>query len=673
MAAGQAALPVSDNGSERKLLRFELNVVDTVQTMSSGAAMRRRFRKGFMPLLLLAAAAMLAGPALAQVAVPKYQSPLDAPAQPETPTLPAPEAITPDASVVEYPVARVNDQIIDSSDYLRALQQLKDDAQRGNASPADVEQGQKDLLRDLIDQQLLLSRGKELEINGDSELIRELDDIRKSNHFDTMEDLEKAVRQQGLSYEDFKSNIKNKVVTQEVVREEVGRKLALTSKQEQAYYEAHKQDFTQPEQEQLSEILIPTPDDATDAQIAQAKAKADMVSAKLKAGDKFDDLAKQYSGGPTADQGGALGEPFKRGEGKLAQVIEDQVFALNTGDVTPPIRTRQGFILLKVTEHTQAGVQPLSAIEPQVQQAIYEESIKPALRTYLTGLRDSAFIEIQPGFVDTGASPKQVKALFAASTPLTVKKKEAKKARLEQGRKAAAKPQPSVASVSSAGAHTPSATVVAVGKKPKKIRREKIRFGQAPPESLPSAPEETATVGSDQGAGATPSTLPAPGAGLATTSQASLISSDSDDDPLAPKVVSHGKTRYSDRAPTEAKAKAAVKAAKIQQKAAATPDPLTAEEKTTQATQRSALGLGQDTATKKKKTKVKGAPKERIQDKAPAPPAPKPDATPIPPRSVRQNGEPAVTPAPDPSTLPTITPADTQPSAPANPAPAPPQ
>ncbi len=168
-------------------------------------------------------------------------------------------------------IARVNDQIIDNSDYQRAQQQMLEDTQRSNASPAEVAQQQKDLLRDLIDQQLLISRGKELDINADSELIRELDDIRKKNHLDSMEELEKAVRQQGLSYEDFKANIKNRIITQEVVRDEVGRKLALTQKQEQAYYDAHKQEFAQPEQERLSEILIPTPDNATDAQIAQAQ------------------------------------------------------------------------------------------------------------------------------------------------------------------------------------------------------------------------------------------------------------------------------------------------------------------------------------------------------------------------------------------------------------------
>ena len=129
---------------------------------------------------------------------------------------------------------------------------------------------------------------------------------------------------------------------------------------------------------------------------------------------------------------------------------------------------------------------------------------------------------------------------------------------------------------------------------------------------------------------------------------------------------------------------AAAKAAKVQQKVAAAPTPLTAEDKAKQQLQDSALGLNGDTAAKKKKKKDKNAPKERLQDQAPAPPAAKPEATPIPPKSVRDNGEPVVTPPPssapssDRTTLPPAnTPAggaavDMQPSTPANPTPTPP-
>jgi peptidyl-prolyl cis-trans isomerase SurA len=619
--------------------------------------------------------------ASAQVAVPKYQGPLAAPATRET--LPAPAPITPNGEVVEYPIVRVNDGIIDRGDYERAEQQLVEDAQRDHATPAELEQRKKDLLRDMIDKQLLLSRGKELDINADSELIRRLDDIRKQYHFDSMEALEKAIRESGISYEDYKATQRNDIITQEVIRDEVGRNLHLTAKMEQAYYDQHKQEFAQPESERLSEILIPTPDNPTDEQLAQAQAKADDVVAKLKAGAKFENLVKLYPDSPNPDKGGDLNADYKRGDGQLAKVLEDQTFVLKTGESTAPIRTREGFVIFKVTEHTPAGIPPLSAIDEQVQQTMFQEAMAPALRTYLTDLREKAYVDIAPGFVDTGASPKETKPVYAASTPPAAKKKT-KKGRLDQGRPgppaatsttpataaavtpSAASPAPVAASTAKQNSKPAKTENVAMNKKPRKVHREKIRYGQAPRNSLPVAPEETLVSGSDQGPGAA-NTLPPPGAAIASIDQSTTTS---DVDPLAPKA-SQGKTRFADRAPLEAKTKTAAKTLKTKQKAAATPPPLSAEEKAAQQVQNAPLGLSGDTATKKKPKKVKGAPKERIQEAPPTPPAPKPDATPNPPKSVRDNGEPAV--APPPSNLPPVTPpaTDTPSAAPANPAPAP--
>ena len=398
-----------------------------------------------------------------------------------------------------FPVARVNDQIIDNSDYERALEQLNEEAQQAGATPADIEESRKNLLRDLIDRQLLLSRGKELDIHPDSEVIRQLDEIRKKYHFNSMEELEKAVRESGTSYEDFKAKLANDLISSEVVRDEVGRKLSMTQKEEQAYYDAHKQEFAQPEQVRLSEILVPTPDGATDAVVAQAQAKADDVEAKLKGGTKFEDLVKQYSGGPNADSGGDLGE-FKRGQLGSA-LLEDPTFALQAGQWTAPIRTRQGFIILDVTEHQQAGIPPLSAVDVQVQQAMYEQQMQPALRVYLTDLREKAFIDIAPGYVDTAASPKETKPVFAAAGQPAVKKKIVQKARMDRQRAAyaAAKAQAKADADKATASAKPNGVNVASGKKPKKIHREKIRFGQMPQNSLPEAPEETVASGEGPG------------------------------------------------------------------------------------------------------------------------------------------------------------------------------
>jgi peptidyl-prolyl cis-trans isomerase SurA len=659
----------------------KLNSGNTKRTSLVNAAPRRVLGGTLLPYLLIAAAMPAGLLAAAQVAVPKYQGPLAAPATHET--LPAPAPITPNGEVVEYPIVRVNDGIIDRGDYERAEQQLVEDAQRDHATPAELEQRKKDLLRDMIDKQLLLSRGKELDINADSELIRRLDDIRKQYHFDSMEALEKAIRESGISYEDYKATQRNDIITQEVIRDEVGRNLHLTAKMEQAYYDQHKQEFAQPESERLSEILIPTPDNPTDEQLAQAQAKADDVVAKLKAGAKFENLVKLYPDSPNPDKGGDLNADYKRGDGQLAKVLEDQTFALKAGESTAPIRTREGFVVFKVTEHTPAGIPPLSAIDEQVQQTMFQEAMAPALRTYLTDLREKAYVDIAPGFVDTGASPKETKPVYAASTPPAAKKKT-KKGRLDQGRPgppaatsttpataaavtpSAASPAPVAASTAKQNSKPAKTENVAMNKKPRKVHREKIRYGQAPRNSLPVAPEETLASGSDQGPGAA-NTLPPPGAAIASIDQSTTTS---DVDPLAPKA-SQGKTRFADRAPLEAKTKTAAKTLKTKQKAAATPPPLSAEEKAAQQVQNAPLGLRGDTATKKKPKKVKGAPKERIQEAPPTPPAPKPDATPIPPKSVRDNGEPAV--APPPSNLPPVTPpaTDTPSAAPANPAPAP--
>jgi peptidyl-prolyl cis-trans isomerase SurA len=587
---------------------------------------------------------LLALPGAVQAQAPRYQSPLSAPNAPQPQlTLPVTPAITPNGTVVEDVVVHVNDLIISRSDVERAELALAQENQQAGSTPAEAAERQKNLLRDMIDKQLLLSRGKELGINADAEVIRRLDEIRKQNKMDTLEDLEKAARQQGVSYEDFKAGIRDNVITQMVVRDEVGRRLQLSPSQEQAYYDAHKQEFTQPEQIKLSEILIPTAADANDVAIAQAQAKAEGIEAKLKAGENFEDLAKANSGGPTATQGGDLGM-YKRGA--LAKVLEDQTFNLKSGEWTAPIRTRQGFVILKVTDHVPAGVAPLKDVEQQVQEGMYAEAMQPALRAYLTKLREDAYIDIRTGYVDSAASPKETKPVFTAYAPPAVKKKPVQqKKRFDRGTKFSTATKtaaaPAAASAADPATTTSTATATAATKpqKPQKVKREKVRFGQAPRNSLPAGPEETAS-GTDVGEGATSAAVTpggtmassaAPGTAIAPlegNAQASS-SSNTDPNPLEAHAAVEGKTRYSARAKQVNAEKKTVKLKKVNEKKAATPAAASAEEKAAEQTQAAPLGLNGDTSKKKKKQpKDKNAPKERLQNKAPTPAPPPPDETP---------------------------------------------
>ena len=340
-------------------------------------------------------------------------------------------------SIVEEIIARVNNQIITRSEYQREQEQLKQEVQQQDPANADrvLSERKKDVLRGLIDQQLLLEKGKDLGITADTELVKKLDEMRKQMNLDSMEDLEKAAQSQGVSYEDFKQNLRNQIITQQVIGREVGSHLSISKEEEEKFYNEHKSDMEHPEQIKLSEILI-APEKpagkengsdgaaADEAQLAAAQAKAEQILADIRKGASFEDLAKKNSSGPTAAQGGDLGY-FKRGT--LAKELEDKTFAMKPGDVSDVIRTKQGFVILKVSEHQQAGIPTMKEVEPRLQDAIYMQKLEPALRAYLTKLREDAYIDIKPGYVDTGASPNQTKPVETASKEASAKKLKKKK------------------------------------------------------------------------------------------------------------------------------------------------------------------------------------------------------------------------------------------------------
>ncbi len=341
-----------------------------------------------------------------------------------------------DATVVEEIIVRINSSIISLSDLQRSQKQLADEMAKADPNtPAENAPKTQDLLRDLIDSKLLAQKANELGISADTDVIKRLDDLRKQMHADSMEDLEKAAQAQGVSFEDFKENMKESILTQKVIQQEVGAHISVTQQEMQEFYNQHKAEMQRPETVRLSEILISTqapaaakpagqPEPTTDQLVAQAKAKADAIYAQLQKGAKFDELAKADSAGPTAAQGGDL-EYFKKGT--LSQQLEDTVFAMKAGQYTEPIRTNQGWVILKVTEHISEGIPPLKEVEPQIQERLYMVKMQPALREYLTKLREDAYIDIKPGYVDTGASPNETKPVYTTASTADDSKKTKKK------------------------------------------------------------------------------------------------------------------------------------------------------------------------------------------------------------------------------------------------------
>jgi len=315
------------------------------------------------------------------------------------------------ARIVERIIARINNEIVTQRQYERERARLHEQlAQQYSGPELEVQfrTQSKDLLRDLIDQDLMVQKAKDDDINVDSDVVRRLDELRQQYHMNTIDDLQKAVEKQGIIWEDFTDQIKRQLLMRGVIEREVGSRINVSREDARKYFNEHQQQFASPEGVRLAEILI-SPDKHTPAEVEQRTKDA---VAEIKAGQRFADVAKKYSDAPEAAQGGDIGF-FKTGT--MAPEIEAAVKKLDINDTTDPVQTKHGTIIYKLLDRRQAGIPKFEDIEQQVMNVLYDQKMQPALRKYLVQLRKESYVFIAPGFLDTGAE-RPSEAVAAANT-----------------------------------------------------------------------------------------------------------------------------------------------------------------------------------------------------------------------------------------------------------------
>src|SRR6266513_1871239 len=338
---------------------------------------------------------------------------------------------------VEEIIASVNNEIITRSEYDKARQTAVEDAKSEcqNRCTAEqlqtvIEDRQKNTLRELVDQSLLVQRAKDMGVSVEPELIKRLDAIRTQNNLPSMEELEKAVSGQGTNWEDFKNNIRNNLLQQRVISSEVGSHITISDEEVSKYYEAHKAEFVRPEQVALREIVVNTegkkPEDLPDL-----KKKAETALKRVQDGEDFGEIAKRLSDGSTKSQGGFLGV-YKRGE--LSKELEDKVFQMKRNQLTEVMETKQGYLVLQVLEHYDEGEQSLAKVKNEIMDKLYGGRMEPAMREYLKTLREQSYVVIKPGFQDiAGGGGSEIQEVSA--TPEVSKAKKGHKKFLLFGKK----------------------------------------------------------------------------------------------------------------------------------------------------------------------------------------------------------------------------------------------
>lgn len=314
--------------------------------------------------------------------------------------------------VVERIIARVNNEIVTQRQFEREKQKLRGQLAQEYSGPeleAQVREQSKNLLRDLIDQALMVQKAKDLDLSVETELVKRLDEVRRRANLGTLEDLQHEVEKQGLIWEDFKDNFRRDLLMREVIGREVGSRIIVSREDSRKYYDAHRQEFEFPEGVHLAEILISTEKRKPE----EADKRAKEALAELKAGARWADLARKYSDDSSANDGGDVGF-FKKGT--LAPALAEAVAKLDTGETSDLIQTKYGYTIIKLLERRKQGIAGFEEVEPRVNEILYGQRIQSGLRQYMLTLRKESYIFLAPGYVDTGAE-RPSEALTAKKGP----------------------------------------------------------------------------------------------------------------------------------------------------------------------------------------------------------------------------------------------------------------
>ncbi len=307
--------------------------------------------------------------------------------------------------VFEEIICRVNNDIISKSEYEEAVNLLKLRTQNrqklsGEELAQAVREGEKDLLKNMIEERLLVQKAVELGMTADTDVIKYLDRVRKENNLPSIEALEQEMRGQGISPAEFRKRIKEQSLKEKVLGREVYYRIQVSTEEIKAFYEANREKFDRPEQVRLQEILIAS-NGKDPSEVERLRKRAEEVLEKARGGELFGDLVAQYSEGPAAKEwGGDLGF-FRRG--KLPKEVEDIVFSLRRGQITDIVEGQGGFRIFKVIEKNVAGIQPLDVVKDQIRNKLVEDKAVPALRKYMEKLRRQSYIRLKEGYLDSGS------------------------------------------------------------------------------------------------------------------------------------------------------------------------------------------------------------------------------------------------------------------------------
>jgi len=290
--------------------------------------------------------------------------------------------------VVDKIAIVVNDEIITESEITRALHPVYE-KYRGLYSQdkllAKLEEAKQKIVQQFIDDRLILSEAKKLNIEvDDKEVDKRIDDLIK--RLGSKESFERTLSEQRITIKDLKARYREQLMTRRLIDQKVGAKIVITPIDITNYYNKNMAEFIQPEEVKLRNILISPKNDADSKKAAEL---ARDISKRLKEGCDFAGLAKVYSAGPGASEGGDMGYVKK---GDLMPEIEKVVFNLKEGETSDIIQTKLGYHIFTVEGKKPARTLTISEARRDIEEAIFREKVNQKVDGWVTSLKKNAYI-----------------------------------------------------------------------------------------------------------------------------------------------------------------------------------------------------------------------------------------------------------------------------------------
>lgn len=292
--------------------------------------------------------------------------------------------------VVEEIVAIVNDDVITLSQYKEqydsTVQQMRA-ALQGEEYEKQYAMLKKEMLNMMITDLLLMQQAKEKDLNVGEQLKAAVENIKKENNIASDDDLKRGLQKQGMDYDQWIKQLEDNMLKQGVIYSEVDRSIVLDDSEIIGYYRLHPQEFTEPEEYKIRAVYLSTEGKAP----AALEEKKKEIGDKVKAGEPFNVLAKDYSDGPAKESEGDLGK-FKKGE--LDKALELAVSKLKAGETSGWVETKNGWYLLKLEEKKDSRLMTFEEVKKNVEENLFSQKKDKKLEEYLKGLKEKSYIKI---------------------------------------------------------------------------------------------------------------------------------------------------------------------------------------------------------------------------------------------------------------------------------------